>query len=129
MRTWTFPATGGTLWDDLWEDEPWRDYAHEADLAQDAAEAAARLAKLAADLGTTEQRAALLLDQFGHPDDLSAEADVDLVLPIPAEPPPRKVTADPASLVDHQFICAERRRRLDRSLTDNRLARPQEGAA
>ena len=29
MKTWTFAATGGTPWDDLWEDQPWRDPALE----------------------------------------------------------------------------------------------------
>lgn len=127
MTTWRFPATGGTLWDDLWEDEPWRDYALEADRAQDAEEAARRLAKLAAELGVTPDRAALLIERYGWPAELAPEQDTEP--DEPADVPPRRVVADPASLVDTQFTCAERRRRLDRSLTDGRLARPQEGAA
>jgi hypothetical protein len=31
VRTWTFPATGGTPWDDLLEDRPWFDEAIAAD--------------------------------------------------------------------------------------------------
>lgn len=203
MRTWTFPATGGTLWDDLWEDEPWRDYALEADRAQDEAEeerqraeqarlqaeaeharqlaaeerrqarlarrraaaaarrqaereakrrrrlaeiatqlaalAAIRLAekerrlaeiagKLAAELGTSTEYAAAYLERFGARPDPAAEQDAEPVEPIP-DLPQRPVVADPASLIDNQFVAAERRRRLNLALNDRRLVRPQEGAA
>jgi hypothetical protein len=129
VKTWTFPGGGGDPWDDLWEDQPWRDLAIEADQEQDAAERARLVAELAAELHTNPTRAEVLLERFGHPDDLAGEATAGPVRPIPAGLPPRWIAADPAALVDRPLVCAERRRRLNEALTDDRLARPTEGAA
>jgi hypothetical protein len=118
----------GDPWDDLWEDQPWRDPCHEADLAQDAAEAAARLAKIAAELGTSTAYAGARLERFGDPAELAAEATAGPVRPIPAGLPPRRLAADPDSLVDRPLVCAERRRRLNEALTDDHPA-PAKGAA
>lgn len=94
MITCTFPAAGGTPWDDLEQDRPWDDPAVLAD------------------------RADWLAEQFGPVP--AGEACAGPVLPVPAEPPARRIIAGPAALVDHDLVCAARRRTLDRALARDR---------
>lgn len=124
MKTWTFPATGGTLWDDLWEDEPWRDYALEADREQDEAEAYAM--KLRDPGARAELAAALLRERYRACDLITAAVDVVLeqVAPPPAPPVPFD---EPARRYrdDSQLATARRRRVLVAALADEN----REGAA
>lgn len=82
MRAWTFPATGGTLWDDLLEDQPWRDFAAEADAEQDEAEAYA--AYLAQPSGRAERLVEVLRERWRACDLITAAVEVALE----AGPPP-----------------------------------------
>ncbi len=119
MRTWTFPVGGGTPWDDLWQDQPWRDPAIEADLAQDAirraVEWARMLAEVAAELGRTAGYVDALFERFGPPAELAGEPGYGPVRPVPVLPPPR-------------WLVADRRRRLNTALQDD-LVSPTGGAA
>jgi hypothetical protein len=88
QRTWTFPAVGGTIWDDLDLDRPWHDPAHAADREQD-----------------LQLRAALLAERFGDPAQLAREAGRRT-----PPPPPRRRPRDT------DLMRAERRRTLNAAL-------------
>lgn len=108
VTTWTFPATGGTPWDDLDQDQPWDDPSAAADRFL---------------------RAQLIDERFGQLGALEAEAWRRDVWP-PASLPPHRVVADPEALIDNQVACAYRRRVLAAALAGlpdirNRKARPR----
>lgn len=124
MTTWTFPAAGGTLWDDLWEDEPWRDYALEADREQDEAEAYAM--KLRDPAARAELAAVILRERYRACDLITAAVDVVLEQ---YAPPPAPATpfaeATRRYRDDSQLTTARRRRALVAALADEN----REGAA
>lgn len=115
MRTWDFHGLGVPPWMD--PDVPWLDECAAADAAQDAAALAAEAA-LDAAAAVVAQYAGLMAERYGDPAQLAAEVGVGEVTPAPAEPPARWVAADPRSLVDHDLICRDRRRRLAVAFAD-----------
>jgi hypothetical protein len=103
VNTWSFPARGGTMWDDLEQDRPWFDECLEADRRQDAiaADAAAALEAPAPPWELVD------LERFGPLELLEAVA---CERPARADTPPAP-TARPA-WVDNDDLTRARRRRV-----------------
>ena len=94
MRWCRLVPLGGTIWDDLDDDQPWRDPAAEADRLQDR------------DTARTITR-----ERFGALNILAAEAATT-----PFPPGRHKHIARPAWMLDDQLSQCRRRRTLNRAL-------------
>jgi hypothetical protein len=125
VRTWTFLATGGTPWDDLWQDQPWRDPAHEADLEQDEAEAYA--AYLDQPEGRAERLVEVLRERWAACDLITAAVEVALEAGPP--PAPALFCAELRTYDDSELTTAWRCRQLAEALQPLTETRPAKGAA
>jgi hypothetical protein len=106
--TWTAgpgDRRGDPFLDDLWEDQPWRDLAHEADLAQDEAEAYA--AYLAQPSGRAERLVEVLRERWRSCDLITAAVEVALEAGPPA--PPAPFCASPRRTYDDTELDTARR--------------------